>query len=398
MSRIERRVFLASAAAAQGPGESPRSQFPWAAGQTYLNAAGLHPIPQVTAEAIDRYTAARLRGPSRTNPGVAEADIEKLRGMFAHLIHASADEVAFIASTQQGENIVAQALGLHDGKGNIVTDELHFHGSLYHYRMLAKQGLDVRIVKQRDWRIHLQDVERAVDGKTRLIATSLVSNLNGFHHDAQALSELAHAHKAYLFCDVIQAVGAMPLNVKALGIDFCSAATYKWLMGLSGLGFLYVRQELMERVLRMPHYGDRQYQSFTYHNLPGSPVGRSDFEWDAHHTARRFELGHLNEIAIAGELESLRYLQQLGVDNIEAHNLELTRRLRKEVAALGFIPITPGESRAPIAAFLAPDMPAVEKKLSRAKVAAKVKWNQLRISPAIFNDTRDVDRLLEAMA
>ena len=130
-----------------------------------------------------------------------------------------------------------------------MIDELHFTTSLYMYKELEKKGVELRIVKHRNWAIDVNDMDRAIDKNTRLVSLALVSNVNGFMHDAKAVSALAHARGAYVFADIIQAVGAVPIDVRALGIDFASAGTYKWLMGERGFGFLYVREDLQGTVL-----------------------------------------------------------------------------------------------------------------------------------------------------
>ena len=121
--------------------------------------------------------------------------------------------------------------------GNVVTDALHFEGSTYLYRTLEKQGLDLRVVMPRDWRIELKDLEKVIDGKTKLVALSLVSFVNGFQHDLKAVCDLAHSHGAYVYADIVQAAGAVPIDVHATGLDFCACASYKWLMGDMGLRF-----------------------------------------------------------------------------------------------------------------------------------------------------------------
>jgi selenocysteine lyase/cysteine desulfurase len=122
--------------------------------------------------------------------------------------------------------------------GNVVLDELHFISSLYMYKALSERGLEMRLVKHRDWAIDVKDVEKAIDKNTRLVSMALVSNVNGFMHDARAVANIAHAHGAYLYADIIQAVGSVPLDVRALGIDFAAASTYKWLMAERGFGLL----------------------------------------------------------------------------------------------------------------------------------------------------------------
>src|SRR6185503_2236734 len=99
---------------------------------------------------------------------------------------------------------------------------LHFTSSLYLFKELEKQGVELRIVPHRDWAIDPHDMDRAIDRNTRLVSLALVSNVNGFMHDVKVISDLAHARGAFLFADIIQAVGAVPVDVRAMGIDFAA--------------------------------------------------------------------------------------------------------------------------------------------------------------------------------
>src|SRR6185436_9934791 len=159
-------------------------------------------------------------------------------------------EISYIPNTSTGENLVVEALGITRFDGNVVTDALHFEGALVHLMELKKQGLVLRVVMPRDGRIDMKDMERVVDNKTRLIEVSLVSMYNGFQHDLKAVCDLAHAHGAYVYADIIQGVGAVPIDVRSSNLDFAACATYKWPMGDFGLGFFYVREDLLERVIK----------------------------------------------------------------------------------------------------------------------------------------------------
>ena len=86
----------------------------------------------------------------------------------------------------------------------VVLDELHFETSLYMYKSLEAKGLELRLVKHRDWAIDRRDMERAIDRNTRLVSMALVSNVNGYLHDARAIADFAHAHGAFLYADMVQ--------------------------------------------------------------------------------------------------------------------------------------------------------------------------------------------------
>lgn len=400
--------LLASVEATARRGEAPasrkdfatiRQDFPWIDQQTYINNAGVHPISAPAARVIEQHLAYKLRGPGGSDRMfIGEPEIEELKALYGRIINAKPTEVALVQSTLAGENVVAAGLGLHDGGGNIVTDEFHYHGGAYIYRQLEAAGLEVRIVKQRDWRTHMNDFEELVDKNTRLIAITLVSNINGFMADSKALSTLAHEHGAYLYADVVQAAGCIPLDVRALGLDFCCAGGYKWLMGLDGLGFLYVKEELQGDVLRPMQFGDRQYDNIQYHNFPGSPPGTSDLTWEPKPGAARYEIGTLPYIVVASQLQSLQYILDIGVERIQAHATPMVERLLREMPRLGYPTITPPGAGTPLAAFLAPKPDDLLRKLKRANVDVKVKWHQTRVSPSVYNNDEDIDALLNALS
>src|SRR5581483_5159515 len=118
-----------------------------------------------------------------------------------------------------------------------------------------------------------------VDKNTKLIAVSLVSYINGFQHDLKGLCQLAHSHRAYVYADVVQAVGAMPFDVRSSGVDFCACSTYKWLMSDMGISFLYVREDLLPTAVRRTQYGERQIVRAAYHIFPGDPPGQTVMDW-----------------------------------------------------------------------------------------------------------------------
>ena len=395
MYPVNRRMFLTAAvgSASGASVASPSEQFLWPRNETYLNSAGLHPISVATRGAIDRYLDFQLLGPGPDRQPVDDDARDQVKALYARLMGAKPHEIAFIQSTQVGENIVADGLGLPEAGGNIVTDEFHFHGGLYHLKQLEERGMKLRIIKPRDWRIEPADLERAVDRSTKLVALTLVSNTNGFMHDAKAVANLAHAHGAYFYADIIQAAGCVPFDVRASGVDFCAAATYKWLMGLRGFGYLYVREDLHER-LKTRRFGDRHYRNFQYENFPAE----TDFRWSPSPGAAKYEIGSFSDVAVAAQQEALSYLLQTGVEQIQKRVFPMTGWIRREVAKLGYELITPEESPAPIASFLVRDERKAAEKLRRANVNVKVKWGQLRVSPSVFNTQQDVDRLLEALA
>ncbi len=393
--------------------EFPRQEdFSIEEGFTYLNAAYTHPIPRVAAAAACQSAEGRatLRAPASavgtaSNPADGPSQ-PTAKALFAQLINARPEEIAYVSSTSAGENLVVQALGLdRNFSGNVVTDALHFEGALLHLLELQKQGLELRIVRPNaEFRIDLNDLDRAIDRNTRLVELSTVSMYNGFQHDVKAVCELAHSRGALVYADAIHSAGAEPFDVKACGVDFAACSTFKWLMGDFGLGFLYVSDRVWDRI-RRPVFGYYQAPNLQPIFPPYAPDGEySPVIYDLDRSAAgMFESGTLvgrPAINLAMITASLQYILGLGVQQIQAHRQPLIRKLQEEVPRLGFTPVTPADSTAGIVTFARKDVGRSELagKLQVGKVNVRLAANWLRVSPSVYNDLADVERLLEVMA
>ena len=400
-------ISAAAATAGADRGAFPRKvDFTIVDGYTYLNGAFSHPISRAAADAYHRAVEQRttlaspgipfvfLNPPPDTKPMPVDP-----RAAFAALINAKLEEISYIPNTSTGENLIVEALGIARLDGNVVTDALHFEGALVHLLELKKKGLDLRLVMPREGRIDMRDLERVVDRNTRLIEVSLVSMYNGFQHDLKAVCDLAHAHGAYVYADIIQGVGTVPLDVRAAGVDFAATATYKWLMGDFGLGFLFVREELLGSLIQRTHWSYESAPNTEIHLSPLDPQFPTPVTWTPGHDATRyFQLGTMANGAAAALRVSLPYIQRLGVESIQSWRQPMLKKLQAEMPRLGFKAQTPSDSTSPIVTFAHQDAETITKKLRAARVAITVTPYYVRIAPSIYNDMHDVDRLLEALS
>ncbi len=379
-----------------GVADFPRKMdFALPAGRTYLNCAYTHPMPIGGAAVVRRHLDRRCK-PDADLPAEPIVD---LKAEFAALINAKPREISYITSTSAGENLILNGLGIRRFDANVVTDALHFDGALVNLNELKKQGLDLRVVMPRDGRIDMRDLERVVDRKTKLIEVSLVAMYNGFQHDLAAVCKLAHAHGAHVYADVVQAAGAVPIDVRASGVDFLACSSFKWLMGDFGAGFLYVREDLLDRVVVRTQIGYHSTTDMDSHFPPFDPQRNSPVTWTMRTDATgHFETGSTAQAGEAALRFSLPYIRQLGVGNIQAYRQPMLEHIRKGMITLGFVPATPEGSTSPLITFATKDGRTVAQKLERAHVNARVADYWIRLSPSVFNDLADVDRLLEALS
>jgi selenocysteine lyase/cysteine desulfurase len=308
-----------------------------------------------------------------------------VRAQYARLINASPDEIGFLFATSEGENVVARSM--HLGRGdNVVIDELHYETEFVLYAHLAKTtGVELRVAKAKGGAVTTRELEPLVNRRTKLVSVAWVSHQNGFRHDMRSIADLAHAHGAFFYTDGIQAVGMFPIDVKAAGVDAMAVGTYKWLLGAYGVAPFYVRREVLER-LTLDRFGALHVEK----ELP-------DRQFEIYKTARRFDYATLAFGPVYQLGAGLEYLERAGVDRIETHTVELAHRLRRGLLTLGFDVTTPEGNRSSIVAFrVSKPQDAIVRHLAETKTQVSVRENgtQIRVSPALFNTSDDIDRFL----
>lgn len=400
---IDRRSFLTAAAAAAAgsqmsvpdagaspppaPGDDPlgvRADFPVVRHKTFLNSAYITPIPQQVVAAGQAFLQEKADHSFQLGPLLRQCEV--VRGQFARLIHAaSPDEVGFLFSTAEGENVVAAGLELKQGD-NVVISELHYDTEFILYRMLQKtKGIELRIAKHRNGAVEPRDFEPLVDRKTKLVSVAWVSHRNGYTHDMKGIAEVAHAKGALVYADAIQGVGTFPIDVQASGVDVLCAGGYKWLLAGWGVAPLYVRTAIADR-LTLDRYGEMHV---------GREIPGEGYEIPAN--ARRFDYSSraFGEVAILGA--GLSYLERVGIERIERHTIDgLAFRLQQGLAAQGHRLFTPLGNRSSIVAIHSSrDEGQLRTAFQGANIEVTVRSGTVRISPALFNTAEEIDRCLE---
>ena len=365
----------------------------------YLDSGSTHPMPLGAKAALEEYLRYKTRDGLWTGYSM-DAKERAMIASFGALVGAAPDELVQIQSTTMGENLVLKALGFPQTGERIVTDALHFFGSFYTYAELGKAGVDVvTLPMTAEGRIDMAAMAAAVNDKTRLVSISHVSTTNGFEHDLKAVCELAHAHGAYVYADIVHGAGSTPLDLRAAGVDFAACSSYKWLMGDFGLGFLYVRREVQEK-LPHPWWGYHQVGGrFTTHVFPFDPPGETVADYGyAKGATGKFAMGTTSWTGVVQLEHTLAWINRIGVPNIQAHRQPMADAVQTELRRRGYQPMTPLGSRTALVAFALKDARAkLGDLLQKNDIRLTVSANRFRVSLALFNDMNDVDRLLAVL-
>lgn len=338
-------------------------------------------ISQAVVNAAREWTDTRANRTYTVGEMLARTD--EARALYARTIGAGLDEVAFLSSTSEGENLVVNSLDFKPGD-NVVYDDLVYPSTPIIYQRLAgARGVEIRVARSRDGGVNVEEFAKHVDRRTRLVSVAWVNHSSGFRHDMKALANLAHGHGAYLYSDAVQFIGSGPCDVRAEGVDFCRSGTYKWIMAGFGVAPFYVRRELLDR-LQPPNVGWR--------TRPAETAADRTAARTLEYATPAF--GGLFELAAA-----LKYLQGIGLDRIEARSQTLVQRFRGGLAARKAHIDTPDGNRSSIVSFYT-RMPAAEAEQLLAAERVKVSLQatgpltRVRVSLSFFNSEADVDRML----
>ena len=361
---------------------------------THLNAAYTHPLGSRAREALLSYVASHERDVGRAWPHDNPRD--QAVALFAELIGAQPSDIAVVPSTIEGENLVAASLGLGPSAG-VVTDPFHYDASLLLYGELHKRGMPLTVVAPRDNRIDYAELEAAIEPHTRLIAISLVASNTGYLHDLKRICEAAHSRGALVYADIIQAVGAIPFDVKESGVDFCCAGTYKWLMGEFGTAFLYVRPDRLPQLKRV-QVGWRQIINYKPHFRPiDSPDPLAgDYELGSA-TARLFEVSTPNWSGLATVIGAISYIRDIGIQRIAQYRAPMLRRLQEELPSHGFLLMTPADSHGAHLVFARQGAQRYRNALGGEKIFVTLYEDRIRISVSVYNDMDDIEKLIRVL-
>jgi selenocysteine lyase/cysteine desulfurase len=367
-----------------------QAAFPIRSHRVYLNNAAIAPASLPVIDATQRFLAdLRDYGDGHYLDWCRHAD-EVIKPKLAALVGAGPDEIAFVKNTTEGLLQVANGLDWREGD-NVLVPDIEYPSNVYCWLNLARRGVTVRWIPNRDGRILAEDIAPLMDSRTRVVTLSAVQFSNGFRQDLQRTAELCRSRGVLLNLDAIQLVGTLHLDLGECPVDFLSAGGHKWLLGPIGTGFFFCRRTALDR-LRPPNIG--------YHSV-AKDADHLDYDLVFRPDAGRFEEALVNFPGLWGLEAAVDMVQELTPRRIEAHVLALGEILIEGVLARGYTVVSsrrPGE-RSGIVSFRHPARPSeeVHARLQAARVDVALCVGALRASPSVHNDTGDVQALLDAL-
>ena len=369
--------------------EALRRRFPVLERKTYLNSGSYCALADSVRDAFNAYMDDRLAVGANWDVWVMKN--EAVRTAMARVLRVTPDEIAVTTSASAGINALASALDFSGPRRKVVISDFEFPTNAQIWHAQERLGAEVvHVPPAKDGYIPLESFARLIDDRTQLVAVTQVCFRNGARLDIAGITRLAHERGARVMVDCYQAIGSMTVDARALDVDFAVGGMLKYLLGTAGIGFLYVRSELI-RELVPSNSGWFAQQDIAAMDIKANRPSRS---------ARRFEAGTPPVVNCFAAEAGLKIILETGTDAIEERVRALTRRCMEGLARIGWPAVTPADDarRGPMVAVPSSDAAGLFARLLEQDIVTSFRDNNIRATLHFYNSEEDVDRFVAAMA
>jgi cysteine desulfurase/selenocysteine lyase len=370
--------------------EQLRQLFPAAQKYVYLNSAAVSPLPSVSVEAVAR----QLRDVSENGTINMQEWLDtkkRCRLLVAEMLKVKFEQVAFVRNTSDGFASVANGLDWTEGD-NIVTFAKEFPANFYAWKRIRdKFSVELRTVPERDGRIDLDELIGLIDANTKLVSISAVQFNSGFRADLERIGRAARQVDALFAVDIIQAFGVSEFDLPNQFVDIACGASHKWLFSPEGCGIIYLSDRARERV----------EPTLVGWISVGTPWDFDDYEQDWKPNALAWESGTNAASLFYGLEQSLKILHEAGAGQIQDYLEELTDYLCEILPSdYKIISSRAAGEKSQIVSLMPKDgqtSSTVADYLQSKNIIISPRGVRLRVSPHIFNNFADIDKLVEEL-
>ncbi len=358
---------------------------------TYLNCANMSPmlkaVKQAGLQALE----------TRAHPWkIAAADwftsSETLRGLAASIFQTNHNNIALIPSASYGLAAAAKNLSLQAGKEIIILDQ-QFPSNYYVWENMAVQKkLSIITIRKNPSQTLTESILEKVNANTGIIAIPNCHWIDGTWIDLQQISDAAKTAGAYLVLDLSQSAGVLPIDIESIQPDFAVAVGYKWLMGPYSLGYLYVSEKWQQQ-------GEPLEYSWMTRKGSDDFTSLTDFTTEYRNGARKFDMGEMAQfnllpMAIAG----LQQLLDWKISSIQTQIKRLTSQLLAYKNNLGLMENNQtGVGHITSIPLGNIHVDALKTRLQHNKVVISFRGSSIRVSPHLYNNLADIEKLLSCL-
>ena len=362
-----------------------RKLFPVTKKWNYLYNGGIHSCPKPVGDAMRAYISDWEAGGRDAWPSAYEKFL-KLKEKFGALVGADARNIVITDSTSSAINMAARILSPKSGQNVVVTD-LTYMSDSYAW-LVSHPGINVRFVNSREGMVSPEDIRALVDADTLAVNLCAVTAGTGFRFDLEKVYSALPPSKPPLLIDASQALGVVKMNVANPSLDFLACTAGKWLMGPSGVGFLYVSDIYMKATPP----------------AAGWICAANNRDWNVrkcvlHEDAMRFQGGIPNLVGAVGALAALELIEMVGIDFIQERVSGLVGYAMEKLQALNLdlqTPLDPGQ-RAGLVFFKIPEARELYLALQSAGIYCGCFSGGIRIDPNFYNTFEEIDQLVSVV-
>lgn len=317
-------------------------------------------------------------------------EVGRAKAEFASLIGATPADIAVFSSVSEATSAVASALTFDGPRQTLVVSEAEFPTVAHVWLAQQSRGARVSWAPERDGTIDPSVYDSLIDDRTALVSSCHGYFMNGFVQDVKRIAARARDAGALSFVDAYQTLGTMPIDVHALGVDVLAAGNLKFLMGIPGIAFLYVRPEIVAQLEPAVTGWFGRSNPFAFDN--------KTLDWSP--TASRFDTGTPPVINAYVARAGMAIIKTVGPKNIRAWIEVLGRRLIAGGRDRGLTLHGTDDMRRKTSttAFVVPDSHHTESAMRARGVLPSARGNVIRLAPHFYNTLEDVDRALDLLA
>jgi len=364
-----------------------RDQFPILAEKAYFNACSYGPMSLAVKAAIEMYIEIRMTEGARWD--IYCEKLENVRELVATLLCCPSDDVSVSTSVSESLNALMTAIDFDGDRRKIVVTDFDFPTTSQIMLVQRERGAEV-VRAQADAtgrKIPISEFERLIDEETQLVVIPLVCYRNGVWLDIEPIVKLAHAKGAKVLLDAYQGLGTRPFDVCQSNVDFLVGGCTKYLIGTSGVGFMYVRNSTSNGLAptRTGWFAQQDPHAMDiYHHLP-------------HATARRFESGTPNACGLFAAEAGLKLLLDVGMETVADNIKQITALIIEAVDKNGWKLVTPRDKAGAMLAVQSTDAPTLVQKLNEKDIILTERDGNIRIASHFYNNADDVEKLVSAL-
>lgn len=355
--------------------------------QVYLAACSHSPYTTFLRDALDEYQSDLSEFGNPWDMWIQK--IEESVKLFARLVNASPDEIFPSFSVSSALSTVMSAMSYGE-RNRILVSDLEYPTTNFIFLAQQKRGAKVTTIESKNNELSALDYSKQLGKDVLLTSAIQVSSLNGFRQDIRELSAMAHEAGSLFYTDAYQSAGTVPVDVMRDDVDLLAAGNLKYLMGLPGIAFMYVRRDLINGLEPTSTGWFSQKDPFLF--------GAKSLDFAD--TADRFQSGTLSIPSVYAAVAGMRSILDTGVEGIEKHIASLTDLAMRLADEHNLHTITPQDplKRGSIVSFTVRRPHDLEVMLRKEGIITSSRGAGIRIAPHFYNKAEEVEKAVERIS